>query len=73
MSPQSGMTNRSRFFARPWLVHYAPNPTRIAYRFWVHSGREILGRIGPIMRVVRHAAGADPGMAAQWDPTSSSG
>ena len=53
---------------RPWLeqARAEPDPHRVI-AIWVRSGREILGRIGPIMRVVRDAAGADPDMAAQWD------
>lgn len=53
---------------RPWLeqARAEPDPHRVI-AIWVASGREILGRIGPIMRVVRDAAGADPDMAAQWD------
>jgi AcrR family transcriptional regulator len=42
-----------------------PDPRRLIAR-WVQNGRDILGRIAPIMRVVRDAAGIDPDMAAQW-------
>ena len=53
---------------RPWLeqARAEPDPHRVI-AIWVRSGREILGRIGPIMRVVRDAAAADPDMATQWD------
>ena len=53
---------------RPWpeQVRAEPDPHHVI-ALWVHTNREILGRIGPIMRVVRDAAGADPDMAAQWD------
>ena len=53
---------------RPWLeqARAEPAPHRVI-AIWVRSSREILGRIGPIMRVVRDAAGADPDMASQWD------
>lgn len=42
-----------------------PDPRRLIAR-WVQSGRDILVRIAPIMRVVRDAAAIDPDMAAQW-------
>lgn len=42
-----------------------PDPRRLI-TLWVQSGRDILVRIAPIMRVVRDAAGIDPDMAAQW-------
>lgn len=42
-----------------------PDPRRLI-ELWVANGREILGRVAPIMRVVRDAATVDPDMAAQW-------
>ena len=42
-----------------------PDPRRLI-TLWVQSGRDILVRVAPIMRVVRDAAGIDPDMAAQW-------
>ncbi|SHM58931.1 TetR/AcrR family transcriptional regulator [Cryptosporangium aurantiacum] len=39
-------------------------PTMLA--LWVRSGREILGRITPVMTIVREAMGTDPDLAAQW-------
>jgi AcrR family transcriptional regulator len=42
-----------------------PDPRRLI-ALWVRDGRNILGRIAPIMRVVRDAAVIDPDMAAQW-------
>ena len=53
---------------RPWLeqIRAEPDPRRVI-ALWVRAGREILGRIAPILRVVRDAADADADMAAQWD------
>jgi AcrR family transcriptional regulator len=52
---------------RPAIAEAAAerDPRRVLER-WVTSGRDILARIGPIMRVVRDAAVTDPEMAAQW-------
>jgi AcrR family transcriptional regulator len=52
---------------RGWLdeARAEPDPRRVL-EHWVGHGREILGRIGPIMGVVRDAALTDPEMAAQW-------
>jgi AcrR family transcriptional regulator len=53
---------------RPWLeeIRAEPDPQRMV-ALWVRSSRTILGRIAPIMSVVRDAVGVDPDMAAQWD------
>jgi AcrR family transcriptional regulator len=52
---------------RDWVGEAAAetDPRRFL-AIWVGHGREIFGRIGPIMRVVRDAAVNDPEMAAQW-------
>ena len=52
---------------RPWLeeLRNETDPTRMI-ALWVANGRSILQRIGPIMQVVRDAAGTDPDLAAQW-------
>lgn len=42
-----------------------PDPRHVI-ELWVRNGRDILGRVAPIMRVVRDAAGIDPDMSAQW-------
>jgi len=41
-------------------------PMPLLDRPWVQTSRTILGRIAPIMRVVRDAAAGDPDMADQW-------
>jgi AcrR family transcriptional regulator len=53
---------------RPWMrqVRAEPNP-RTALALWMAAGRDIFSRVAPIMRIVRDAAGADPGMARQWE------
>ncbi|HWG11654.1 MAG TPA: helix-turn-helix domain-containing protein [Streptosporangiaceae bacterium] len=53
---------------RPWLeqARAEPDPHRVI-ALWIRNSCEILGRVGPIMRVVRDAAGASPDTAAQWD------
>ena len=52
---------------RPWLeqIRTEPDPHRVI-ALWVQTSRTILGRIAPIMRVVRDAAAGDPDMADQW-------
>ena len=52
---------------RPWLeqIRVEPDPHRVI-ALWVQTSRTILGRIAPIMRVVRDAAAGDPDMADQW-------
>jgi AcrR family transcriptional regulator len=53
---------------RPWVqqTRTEPDPQRLV-ALWVRNSRTIFGRIAPIMRVVRDAAGVDPDMAAQWE------
>jgi len=52
---------------RPWLVEARAerDPQRVIAA-WTAYGREVVSRVGPIMRVVRDAAVVDPEMAAQW-------
>lgn len=52
---------------RSWArrVHDEPDGRR-ALAIWLRNARAIFGRIAPIMKVVRDAAGSDPEMAAQW-------
>lgn len=57
---------------RPWLerARAEPDPRRVL-ELWVANGRDILTRVGPIMRVVRDAAVVDPEMAEQWSTNES--
>ena len=52
---------------RPWLeeARTEQDPQKVI-ELWVSNGRDILTRVGPIMRVVRDAAVVDPEMADQW-------
>jgi AcrR family transcriptional regulator len=52
---------------RPWLeeARAEPDPRRVI-ELWTGYGREVVVRVGPIMRVVRDAAVVDPEMAVQW-------
>ncbi|WP_238606678.1 TetR/AcrR family transcriptional regulator [Amycolatopsis sp. Poz14] len=40
---------------------------RRAIELWTAFGRQIMTRVGPIMRVVRDASAVDPDMAKQWN------
>jgi AcrR family transcriptional regulator len=53
---------------RPWIrqIQAETDPVRII-ELWLDTGRVILDRIAPLMRVVRGATGTDPEVAAQWD------
>lgn len=53
---------------RPWMreLQATPDPHQ-ALKLWMDASREIYGRISPLMRIIRDAAGADPEMAEQWD------
>jgi len=53
---------------RPWVqeIQQETDPVRIIV-LWLATGRGILDRIAPLMRVVRGATGTDPEVAAQWD------
>jgi AcrR family transcriptional regulator len=53
---------------RPWLkqIQEETDPVRII-ELWLDTGRAIVDRIAPLMRVVRGATGTDPEVAAQWD------
>lgn len=51
---------------RPWLDRVRESPDAVAaVAVWCEVSREIYGRVVPIMRVVREAAGSDADMAAQ--------
>ena len=52
---------------RPWVkeIQEEADPVRIIV-LWLATGRAILDRIGPLMRVVRGATSTDPEVAAQW-------
>jgi AcrR family transcriptional regulator len=53
---------------RPWVRQVRDEPDgRRALSIWLSNSRVIFGRLAPIMKVVRDAAGADPEMAAQWE------
>jgi AcrR family transcriptional regulator len=53
---------------RAWVkeIQEETDPVRIIER-WLDTGRTILDRVAPLMRVVRGATGTDPEVAAQWD------
>jgi AcrR family transcriptional regulator len=53
---------------RPWVkeIQQETDPVRIIV-LWMVTGRAIIDRIAPLMRVVRGATGTDPEVAAQWD------
>jgi AcrR family transcriptional regulator len=53
---------------RPWVteIQQETDPVRII-ELWLATGRVILDRIAPLMRVLRGATGTDPEVAAQWD------
>jgi AcrR family transcriptional regulator len=53
---------------REWLVEIQEerDPRRIIH-LWLATGRAILERVAPLMRVVRGATGTDPELAAQWE------
>jgi AcrR family transcriptional regulator len=53
---------------RPWVqeIRQETDPVRII-ELWLITGRTILDRIVPLMRVLRGATGTDPEVAAQWD------
>jgi hypothetical protein len=52
---------------RAWLdeARAEQDPQRVIAA-WTAYGRDVVSRVGPIMRVVRDAAVVDPEMAAQW-------
>ncbi len=52
---------------RPWLerARAEPDPRQVI-ALWTSYGRDVLTRVGPIMKVVRDAAAVDPAMAEQW-------
>jgi AcrR family transcriptional regulator len=52
---------------RPWLdqARAEKDPYRVI-ALWTAYGRDVVTRVGPIMKVVRDAAAVDPVMAEQW-------
>jgi AcrR family transcriptional regulator len=56
---------------RPWLdeARAEQDPRRVI-ALWTANGREIVTRVGPIMKVVRDAAGVEDEMARQWADNS---
>lgn len=53
---------------RPWMrqLRQEPDPRRII-QLWVATGRTIVERVAPLMRVVRGTTGTDAELAAQWN------
>ncbi|TQN43608.1 TetR family transcriptional regulator [Blastococcus colisei] len=53
---------------RPWVqeLHTAPGGAETV-AVWLRTSCEIFGRVTPVLRIVRDAAGSDPEMAAQWE------
>lgn len=53
---------------RPWVkeLQEETDPVRIIV-LWLITGRSILDRVGPLVRVMRGATGTDPEVAAQWN------
>src|SRR3954451_8842368 len=53
---------------RPWAreIQQEADPRRIIER-WLVTGREIVDRVAPLMRVVRGATSTDAEVAAQWN------
>jgi len=53
---------------RPWLEELTaePDPVRVI-ELWTDGGLEIMGRVAPLLAVVRGTVGTDPDLAAQWD------
>jgi AcrR family transcriptional regulator len=53
---------------RPWMrqLRQEPDPRRII-GLWVATGRTIVERVAPLMRVVRGTTGTDAELAAQWN------
>lgn len=52
---------------RPWMREIAAesDPVRVI-ELWTAGGVEILGRVAPLLAVVRGTVGTDPDLAAQW-------
>jgi AcrR family transcriptional regulator len=52
---------------RPWVRRMRDEPDgRRALAIWLRNSRDLFGRVAPVMKIVRDAAGSDPQMAAQW-------
>jgi hypothetical protein len=53
---------------RPWVAQIQrESDPRLIIALWTATGRAIVERVAPLMRVVRGATGTDPAPAAQWD------
>jgi AcrR family transcriptional regulator len=53
---------------RPWVEQVREEPDgRRALAIWLANSRVIFGRVAPIMKIVRDAAGSDAEMAVQWE------
>ncbi|MGP3958831.1 TetR/AcrR family transcriptional regulator [Nonomuraea sp. 3N208] len=53
---------------RPWVEQVRDEPDgHRALAIWLANSRVIFGRVAPIMKIVRDAAGSDAEMAAQWE------
>jgi AcrR family transcriptional regulator len=56
---------------RPWVRQFRDEADgRRALEIWLGNARVIFGRVAPMMKIVRDAAGADPEMAAQWETSA---
>ena len=52
---------------RSWVRRMRDEPDGArALAIWLRTSRAIFGRVAPVMKIVRDAAGSDPQMAAQW-------
>ena len=52
---------------QPWARRMRDEPDGArALAIWLRTSRAIFGRVAPVMKIVRDAAGSDPQMAAQW-------
>ena len=53
---------------RPWVQEVRTAPSGLeTVAVWLRASREIFGRVAPILRIVRDAAGSDPEMAVPWE------
>jgi hypothetical protein len=53
---------------RPWLEQLGEeaDPGRMI-ELWVANSRRVLGRVAPLMTVIRGTVGSEPELAAQWN------
>ena len=59
--------SRYQYWSAPGRGACATNRTAArALAIWLRNTRAIFGRVAPVMKIVRDAAGSDPQMAAQW-------